>query len=354
LTAIETGDYKEDQLAQLLERAGAVKTTPVLGITGTGGAGKSSTTDEIVRRFRQDSAEQLSIAIIAVDPTRRKTGGALLGDRIRMNAIGHPDIYMRSVATRNAAIEIPQRLAEMLAALKLAGFDLVIVETPGIGQGDAGIVPYVDSSLYVMTPEFGAATQLEKIDMLDFADVFAINKFDRKGAEDAMRDVCKQVQRNREAFDRKPEEMPVFGTIASRFNDDGITALYQCLVKNLKGHGLKQFEQQLPSVITRVSSQRDTLIPIERQRYLAEIAGEVRDYHKQVEQQARLAREKQQLLASRAMLATTVGHDAALTELDALAAQRDQALDPRARRLLETWPSIQDQYSGQEFTLQVR
>ncbi len=354
LSAIENGEYKEEELAQLTRQASAVKTTPILGITGTGGAGKSSTTDEIVRRFRQDADDSLSIAILAVDPTRRKTGGALLGDRIRMNAIDHPNIYMRSIATRDAAIEIPQRLAEMLAALKLAAFDLVIVETPGIGQGDAGIVPYVDTSLYVMTPEFGAATQLEKIDMLDFADVFAINKFDRKGADDALRDVSKQVQRNREAFDKSPEDMPVFGTIASRFNDDGITALYQRLVIELKSHGLKAFDQCLPRVITRVSSHRDTLIPVDRQRYLAEIAMEVRDYHLKVEQQARLAREKQQLLASREMLSESGAEADVLERLDTLATKRDEALDHRARRLLETWPSIKESYSGQELTFEVR
>jgi methylmalonyl-CoA mutase len=191
LTAIENGYYTQTELDGLAAAAKA-SSTPVLGITGTGGAGKSSTTDEIIRRFRQDAGDTLRIAVLAIDPTRRKTGGALLGDRIRMNAINHPNIMMRSVATRDAAMEIPARLSSLIAAFKLGGFDLIVVETPGIGQGDAGIVPYVDSSLYVMTPEFGAASQLEKIDMLDYADVFAINKFDRKGSEDALRDVCKQ------------------------------------------------------------------------------------------------------------------------------------------------------------------
>jgi methylmalonyl-CoA mutase len=188
---------------------------PALGITGTGGAGKSSLTDELVRRFRLDQRDALKIAIISIDPSRRKSGGALLGDRIRMNAIEHPNVYMRSLATRDAGNEISKALPDVMAACKVAGFDLVIVETSGIGQGNAAIVPLVDASLYVMTPEFGAPSQLEKIDMLDFADFVAINKFDRKGAQDALRDVRKQFQRNREAWKVAPDEMPVFGTMAA-------------------------------------------------------------------------------------------------------------------------------------------
>src|SRR5688572_26381007 len=206
---------------------------PVLGITGTGGAGKSSLTDELVRRFRLDQGDEMRIAILSVDPTRRKTGGALLGDRIRMNAIHGPNVFMRSLATRGAGSEVSAAIGEAIAACRAAGFGLVMVETAGIGQGDAAIVPHVDASLYVMTPEFGAASQLEKIDMLDFADFVAINKFDRRGAEDALRDVRKQVQRNREAFKSSPDDMPVFGTIASRFNDDGVTALYHAVAKKL-------------------------------------------------------------------------------------------------------------------------
>ena len=214
-------------------------TVPTLGITGTGGAGKSSLTDELVRRFRLDQRDALKLAIISIDPSRRKSGGALLGDRIRMNAIEHPNIYMRSLATRDAGSEISKALPDVIAACKVAGFDLIVVETSGIGQGDAAIVPLVDASLYVMTPEFGAASQLEKIDMLDFADFVAINKFDRKGAQDALRDVRKQFQRNREAWKSAPDAMPVFGTMASRFNDDGVTALYQALLPALVAKGLE-------------------------------------------------------------------------------------------------------------------
>ena len=196
---------------------------------------------------------------MSIDPSRRKSGGALLGDRIRMNAIEHPNIYMRSLATRDAGSEISKALPDVIAACKVAGFDLVIVETSGIGQGDAAIVPLVDASLYVMTPEFGAASQLEKIDMLDFADFVAINKFDRKGAQDALRDVRKQFQRNREAWKTPPDEMPVFGTIASRFNDDGVTALYQALVAKLAAKGLKLGKGTLPPIDTRavVRAERD-------------------------------------------------------------------------------------------------
>ncbi len=351
ISGIEDERYEEEELRTLKSLANEAAKTPVLGITGTGGAGKSSTTDEIVRRFRQDSGDELRIAIIAIDPTRKKTGGALLGDRIRMNAINSPNIFMRSLATRHASAEVPNRLEEILLAVKTAGFDLIIVETPGIGQGDAGIVPFVNTSLYVMTPEFGAASQLEKIDMLDFADVFAINKFDRKGSEDALRDVSKQVQRNRSAFDLPIEQMPVFGTIASRFNDDGITALYQALLPELRQHGLKAFESRIGRVQTRVSSERTMIIPESRQRYLAEIAREVRDYHQQVQKQSGLARERQQLMASKAMLGDA-NKDSSL--LDELIDEKEQSMDSRAKKLLENWPEVVEKYSGDSFVVSIR
>src|SRR5207302_7096980 len=234
--------------------------------------------------------------ILAVDPSRRKSGGALLGDRIRMNAIAGARVFMRSLATRGAESEISKSLPEVIAACKIAGFDLVIVETSGIGQGDAAIVPLVDASLYVMTPEYGAASQLEKIDMLDFADFVAINKFDRRGGEDALRDVRKQYQRNRELFDRSPEEMPVYGTIASRFNDDGVTALYQGILPALVEHGLKAGPGLLPSAKGHASSGKNAIVPAARSRYLAEVAETVRGYHSKAVEQSRLARERQQLL----------------------------------------------------------
>lgn len=353
ITGIENNKYGDDDLQSLATKADAANNTALLGITGTGGAGKSSSTDEIVRRFRQDSNDSLNIAILAIDPTRKKTGGALLGDRIRMNAISHPNIFMRSIATRNASVEIPEKLSEIISALKVSGFDLIIVETPGIGQGDAGIVPFVDTSLYVMTPEFGAASQLEKIDMLDYADIFAINKFDRKGSEDALRDVCKQVQRNREAFSVMPDEMPVFGTIASKFNDDGITALYQSLVPLLRENGLPDYEARLASVSTKVSSQRTLIIPAQHQRYLAEIAEAVRDYQAHAREQAKIARERQQLLASKQMLEekSSITDNATLEEL---IKEKDQALDGNSQQLLEAWPQLKQDYSGEEYVVNVR
>ncbi len=237
ITGIEAGRLDPDQLAEL-HRVAAGRSVPVLGITGTGGSGKSSLTDELVRRFRLDHEDKLTIAVLAVDPTRRRGGGALLGDRIRMNAIDPSCVYFRSLATRTPGAVVPEGLDHMVAAAKAWGADLVVVETPGIGQGDAAIVDHVDCSLYVMTPEFGAASQLEKIDMLDFADVVAINKFDRRGGDDALHDVRRQLVRNKEAFGSSPDDMPVFGTVASRFNDDGVTALYQELRRRLVDHGL--------------------------------------------------------------------------------------------------------------------
>src|SRR6266498_3707524 len=293
ITALESGTLPAKLHEQLLRAAEASK-APVVGITGTGGAGKSSLTDELVRRFRLDQGDALKIAIISIDPSRRKSGGALLGDRIRMNAIEHPNIYMRSLATRDTGSEISKALPDAILACKAAGFDLIMVETSGIGQGDAAIVPHVDVSMYVMTPEFGAATQLEKIDMLDFADFVAINKYDRKGAADALRDVRKQYQRNRELFKTPADELPVYGTIAARFNDDGVTALYQALAVRLASEGLKLEAGKLPKVASRHSTGQNVIVPPARVRYLADIAQAVRDYHHWADAQAKLARERQQ------------------------------------------------------------
>jgi len=348
ISALELGACSSQFKKALHEKAEKHR-SPVLGITGTGGSGKSSLTDELVRRFRLDQDDRLKIAILAVDPSRRKTGGALLGDRIRMNAIHGGQIFMRSLATRASGAEIAACLPEAIAAARAAEFDLVIVETSGIGQGDAAIVKHVDCSLYVMTPEFGAASQLEKIDMLDFADFVAINKFDRRGAEDALRDVRKQMQRNRESFAQSPEQMPVYGTIASRFNDDGVTALYQGLCASLKGKGLLLSEGRLPAVKARVPSQVQVVLPPKRARYLAEIAESVREYHRHAAEQARIARESQQLSAAKAMLGK-----AAPAEIDALIEQRDAALDARSKKLLKGWPGALKAYAGDERVVKVR
>lgn len=359
ITALEAGTVDAKRKATLLERAKLAR-TPVLGVTGTGGAGKSSLTDELVRRLRLDQDDALRIAVISIDPSRRKSGGALLGDRIRMNAIAPwlqgPRVYMRSLATREAGSEISAALPDAVAACKAAGFDLVIVETSGIGQGDAAIVPLVDVPLYVMTPEFGAASQLEKIDMLDFAEFVAINKFDRKGAADALRDVSKQVQRNREAFGQAPDEMPVFGTVASRFNDDGVTALYQALKARLADHGLAlKSPGRLPPVAGRHSTHQTPIVPPARTRYLADIADTVRGYKRRAREQAVLAREVQQLReAARMLEAGKPDKPRAAEAALALAAERDARLDPQAKKLLAMWPVMKQAYAGDEYVVKIR
>ena len=372
ITAIEDGSLDPSLLASIRERSASLASPPVVGITGTGGSGKSSLTDELVRRLRLDRRDALRIAVLAVDPSRRKTGGALLGDRIRMNAIGHPNVYMRSLATRVSGSEVPAAFADIIAATRIAGFDIVIVETSGIGQGDAGVVPYVDVPVYVMTPEFGAASQLEKIDMLDFAALVAINKFDRRGAEDALRDVSKQVQRNREAFSTPVEEMPVYGTIASRFNDDGVTALYHRLAAILRERGLVAWgEGALPAPGVRVSSHTRAIVPAGRTRYLSDIAESVREYHARIERQVALARERQHLREARRLLKEAgedrktgepgapalteePGRTAGLAVLSRLEEARSEAMEPEARALIERWPETVASYSGEEYVVTVR
>jgi len=358
ITTVDNGDADAALLSQLREAAAQIK-TPVLGITGTGGAGKSSLTDELIRRFRLDQDDRLRIAVISIDPSRRKSGGALLGDRIRMNAINPwqsgQRVYMRSLATRDTGSEISAALPDVVAACKVAGFDLIIVETSGIGQGDAAIVPYVDVPMYVMTPEFGAASQLEKIDMLDFAAFVAINKFDRKGALDALRDVAKQVQRNREAWMTPIEQMPVYGTMAARFNDDGVTSLYQAIKAKLAELGLPLTEGRLPAVNVRHSTNQTPIVPAARTRYLAEISDTVRGYKKRAHEQARLAREIQQLRAAAAMLAVDKPNRPKASEaaID-LAQQRELDQDPAARKLLQQWPDMQKAYAGDEYVVKIR
>ncbi len=358
ITVIENGQA-DAGLVQAVRDAAAATKVPVLGITGTGGAGKSSLTDELIRRLRLDQGDAARVAVISIDPSRRKSGGALLGDRIRMNAIAPwqkgPRVFMRSLATRDFGSEISAALPDVVAACKAAGFDLVIVETSGIGQGDAAIVPHVDVPLYVMTPEFGAASQLEKIDMLDFAEFVAINKFDRKGAADALRDVAKQVQRNKEAWGKRPDEMPVFGTMAARFNDDGVSALYQALKPRLAELGLALNEGTLPLVGVRHSTNQTPIVPPARTRYLAEISDTVRGYKKAVREQARLAREIQQLRASAEMLRIDKPERSRAAEavID-LAQVRELDQDPGARKLLQQWPDMQKAYSGDEYVVKIR
>jgi len=350
ITALENGAWAAPLVPALHARAAAIE-TPVLGITGTGGAGKSSLTDELIRRFRLDQEDRLKVAIISIDPSRKRTGGALLGDRIRMNAIEHPNIFMRSLATRDTGSELSKALPDAVAACKVAGFDLIVVETSGIGQGDAAIVPLVDVSMYVMTPEFGAASQLEKIDMLDFADFVAINKFDRRGAADALRDVRKQYQRNRERFNEKPEDMPVFGTQAARFNDDGVTALYQALLPALAEMGLPPKPGKLPVVAVKYSSPGRAIVPAERVRYLAEIAEAVRGYHGHTAEQATIARERQSLKTAKAIFEACSKE---ARDFDELIAWKESQLSPHATRLLAMWPDMKRAYAGDEYVVKIR
>jgi isobutyryl-CoA mutase len=337
---------------EALAGAANARRVPVLGVTGTGGSGKSSLTDELVRRFRTDQQDKLRVAVLAVDPTRRRGGGALLGDRIRMNALDGAHVFFRSLATRGAR-ELPDNMASIITAVKAAGYDLVIVETPGIGQGDAGVTELADVSLYVMTPEFGAASQLEKIDMLDFADVVAINKFERRGGADALRHVSRQLLRNREAFAAMPEDMPVFGTSAATFNDNGVTALYQ-------------HEGVLPPAIGRVSTDAAPVIPPARASYLAEIAATVRGYHEQTEKQAAVVRRVQQLDAvhaelsadtERSVASPVADHDSHEAAERAVASLLDQATHQVAEdsaALIAAWPAIVDSYSGDVQVVRVR
>jgi len=381
-------------LAQEMRAQAATKRIPVIGITGTGGAGKSSLTDELIRRLRLDQNDSLRVAVISIDPSRRKSGGALLGDRIRMNAINpwsklsnlgsdpaaqptgsDPNlpanlpapqsgaaarVFMRSLATRDFGSEISAALPDVVAACKVAGFDLIVVETSGIGQGDAAIVPLVDVPIYVMTPEFGAASQLEKIDMLDFAEFVVINKFDRKGAVDALRDVAKQVQRNKEAFTTPVDQMPVFGTMAARFNDDGVTALYQALKARLANLGMKLTDGTLPKVTVRHSTNQTPVLPAARTRYLAEIADTVRGYKRKARDQAKLAREIQQLNATAQMLlAANPDKDGsakpgAYGTVMALAKERADRQDPAAAKLLAQWPAMQQAYAGDMYVVKIR
>ncbi|MBW8721972.1 MAG: cobalamin-dependent protein, partial [Polaromonas sp.] len=368
ITALENGKA-DAALVDKVRTQAATRKIPVLGITGTGGAGKSSLTDELIRRLRLDQNDKLRVAIISIDPSRRKSGGALLGDRIRMNAISpwkvpvagqkNADsgqrVFMRSLATRDFGSEISQALPDVIAACKCAGFDLVVVETSGIGQGDAAIVPHVDVPMYVMTPEFGAASQLEKIDMLDFAEFIAINKFDRKGSLDALRDVSKQVQRNKEAWGTPADKMPVFGTMAARFNDDGVTALYQALKPRLAALGLSLASGTLPATDVRHSTNQTPVVPAARTRYLAEISDTVRGYKKRARAQAQLAREVQQLKAAASMLKIDKPDRAPAAEaaLD-LAGHRKARMDADARALLAQWPDMQAAYAGDEYVVKIR
>jgi len=354
ITAIEeaktNGQERIQQLiAPLMERIS--RNIPILGITGTGGAGKSSLVDEVVTRFLNDFQDK-HVAVVSVDPSRQRTGGALLGDRIRMNCLSRDRVFMRSLATRSAHSEISDALPEVLIALRAANFDFIIVETAGIGQGDAAIVPHVDVTAYVMTSEYGAPSQLEKIDMLDFADLVVINKFDHKGAEDALREVRKQYQRNHRLFETSLESLPVFGTIASRFNDDGITALYGAVVRLMNERTHCNWQSSFPPPDRKVPSTADVLIPGPRVRYLSEIADTVENYHRSAARQASIVEAMWQIDGA----LNSLGDDAreARVALESRRGQLSEELSQDCRGILERIPVVRDQYMQDEMVYTVR
>ncbi len=331
--------------------AAAKKTIPVLGITGPGGAGKSSLVDELIRRFLLDF-EDKNLAVISVDPSKRKTGGALLGDRIRMNSVTHPRVYMRSLATRQSNLALSKHVADAIEVLKAAAFDLIILETSGIGQSDTEITDHSDASLYVMTPEYGAATQLEKIDMLDFADLIALNKSDKRGALDALRDVRKQYKRNHNLWEAKNEDLPVFGTIASQFNDPGMNSLYKAVLKALVERTGVEFEGTIDWVTG--DSEKIHIIPPKRVRYLSEISENNRRYDEWVEAQAALAQKLQSLRQTIKLMETNGADKDTLDKLRSFEQETALSFDGRNAQILDGWKDTVESYSADQFTYRVR
>jgi methylmalonyl-CoA mutase len=337
LTALES-DALSENLVEEISASARRRSVPVLGITGTGGSGKSSLTDELLLRLKVDQGDKVRVAVLAIDPSKRRSGGALLGDRIRMNAIETPQIFFRSLATRTKGSEIPPSLPAMIAACKAAQFDLIIVETPGIGQGDAGIVEVADVSLYVMTPEFGSDSQLEKIDMMDFADVIAINKFDRRGSLDAYRSVTRQWNRIHHPQSISRHTAPIYGTVASRFNDPGTTALYHHLIAVLASHGLSLPSGSLSPVASQISPPSSPILPLERATYLKEIARGVRSYHQSTKELSQALRVSQRLSESLEMIRER--EIAVSNELQELQSELEQAAPPEARQTVERFEKL--------------
>ncbi|MFA8299885.1 MAG: methylmalonyl-CoA mutase family protein [Hyphomicrobiales bacterium] len=323
--------------------------TPILGVTGTGGAGKSSLVDEIIRRFLLDFPDK-HLAVISVDPSRKKSGGALLGDRIRMNAINNPRVYMRSLATRQSNISLSSYIDTTLDVVKAAGFDLIILETSGIGQSDTQITDHCDVSMYVMTPDYGAASQLEKIDMLDYADIIALNKFDKMGALDALQYIKKQYQRNHMQFDTDIELMPVFGTIASQYNDPGVDHFYYNLIHTIENKLKLNFQSHFHDKNT--PSIKQNIIPVDRTRYLSEITKVIRDYNIKAEEQANIAAQIQSLKETQALLHIHDYHK--YDEIDKLIKELQAQLELGNGQLLNQWDDLQKKYNGEVFSYFVR
>jgi methylmalonyl-CoA mutase len=353
ISAAENFPEENAALINALRDAGTKNAIPVLGITGTGGSGKSSLVDELVRRFLLDFPDK-QLAVVSVDPSKRKTGGALLGDRIRMNAIKSSRVYMRSLATRQSNLALSKHVAEAISILKAAKYDLIILETSGIGQSDTEILDHSDVSLYVMTPEYGAATQLEKIDMLDFADVIALNKFDKRGALDALRDVRKQYQRNHNLWDSQVDDMPVYGTIASQFNDPGMNTLYKVIMD----HIVKKTQSNLQSTfaITREMSQKIYVIPPERTRYLSEISESNRAYDNWVNTQVTVATKLHGFQVSIDTLKTSnlEDKDRLIKGLQEAFEQEKLNFDPKNWEILQNWAAKKQAYKNPTYEFKVR
>ncbi|WP_421942748.1 methylmalonyl-CoA mutase family protein [Pedobacter sp.] len=350
ITVAENDPEGAQNFVDELKKLSNNNSAPILGITGTGGAGKSSLVDELVRRFLIEVKDK-TLAIISVDPSKRKTGGALLGDRIRMNAINNPRVYMRSLATRQANLALSKNVQESIDICKAAGYDLIIVETSGIGQSDTEITEHCDVSLYVMTPEFGAATQLEKIDMLDFADLVAINKFDKRGALDALRDVRKQYKRNHNIFDAKDEEIPVFGTMASQFNDPGMNNLFVALMEQIKIKTGTDFQAKME--LTSEQSEKIYIIPPDRIRYLAEIAETSQTYNEWVDKQSKIARKMYHLKGVIDLADENKNLEIGTGLAEAYTFFEEQ-LDGECKRLLRQWPETKKSYKEEFFIYKVR
>ena len=349
-TLISASENYPDESAEILKQLVDSNSSPppVLGVTGTGGSGKSSLVDELVRRFLIDF-EDKSIAIVSVDPSRRKSGGALLGDRIRMNAINHPNVYMRSLATRQSNLALSKYVHDALEIVKAAQFDLVILETSGIGQSDTEITEHSDVSLYVMTPEYGAATQLEKIDMLDFADVIALNKFDKRGSADALRDVKKQYKRNHELWEQEDDHLPVFGTIASQYNDPGINTLYKCVINTIASKTSSDLQSSF--MVTDEMSEKVYIIPPKRTRYLSEIAENNRKYDIWVLEQQKAA---QTLYGITKTIDSLADESELIPQLRAHYETLKKNLDPYNVEIIESWEDTVKRYREEVFQFKVR